>query len=53
MPGDVVGTAYVTIRALTAGIAKDIEDGVKKGAADADVDARWPGGRQQVLQGLR
>jgi hypothetical protein len=39
MPGDVVGTAYVTIRALTAGIAKDIEDGVKKGAADADTES--------------
>lgn len=35
---EVVGTAYVRIRAITAQLRKDIEDAVNKGARDADVD---------------
>lgn len=34
---DVVGTAFVRIKALTNNIAKDIEKGVAKGAKDANV----------------
>jgi hypothetical protein len=32
---DLVGTAYVRIRAITAGLASDISDGVDKGVKDA------------------
>lgn len=39
MAGEVVGTAYVRIRAITAALAKDVEDGVNAGMGDADVDA--------------
>src|SRR5215471_13283348 len=35
---EVVGTAYVRIKAITTGLAKDIEDAVNKGAAEANVD---------------
>lgn len=38
MAAEIVGTAYVRIRAITAGLAKDISDGVDKGVKDADVD---------------
>lgn len=39
MAAEVVGTAFVRIRALTTGLAKDIERGMKQGAKDADVDS--------------
>ena len=39
MAAEVVGSAFVRIRALTTGLSKDIERGVKKGAAEADVEA--------------
>lgn len=39
MAAEVVGTAFVRIRALTTNLAKDIERGVDKGAKDANVDA--------------
>jgi hypothetical protein len=35
---DVVGTAYVRVKALTDKLAKDIEDGIKKGMKDAKLD---------------
>jgi hypothetical protein len=38
MAAEVVGTAFVRIRALTTNLAKDIERGMEKGAKDADVD---------------
>jgi hypothetical protein len=38
MPAEIVGTAFVRIRAITAGLASDIKDGVDKGVKDADVD---------------
>lgn len=38
MAAEVVGTAFVRIRAITTGLSKEIERGVKKGAADAKVD---------------
>lgn len=36
---DIVGTAFVRIKALTTGLAKDIEKNVSKAAKDADVDS--------------
>lgn len=39
MAAEVVGTAFVRIRALTTGLAKDIERGIDRGARDADVDS--------------
>ena len=38
MAAELVGTAYVRIKAITAGLASDIKDGVDKGVADADID---------------
>jgi hypothetical protein len=38
MSGEVVGTAFIKIKALTRGLAKDIEKSVKKGMADAKLD---------------
>ena len=38
MAAELVGTAYVRIRAITAGLASEIKDGVEKGAKDADLD---------------
>ena len=38
MAAELVGTAYVRIKAITAGLASDIKDGVDKGVADADLD---------------
>lgn len=38
MAAEVVGSAYVIIRAVTNKLAADIKDGLDKGAADADVD---------------
>lgn len=35
---DVVGTAFVKIKALTDGLAKDIEKSFKKGVKDSDLD---------------
>ena len=37
MAAELVGTAYVRIRAITAGLADDISKGVDKGVKDADV----------------
>lgn len=37
MAAEVVGTAYVRIKALTTGLSKDMERGLKKGIKDADV----------------
>jgi hypothetical protein len=39
MAAEVVGTAFVRIRALTTGLAKDIERGVDRGARAANIDA--------------
>jgi hypothetical protein len=38
MAAEIVGTAYVRIRAITAGLAKDISDGVDRGVKDAGPD---------------
>lgn len=38
MPAEIVGTAYVRIRALTKGLGKEIQDGVEKGTKDAKLD---------------
>jgi len=38
MAAEVVGSAYVIIRAVTDKLASDIKDGLDKGAADADVE---------------
>lgn len=38
MAGEVVGTAFVRIKALTKGLGKEIEKSVKKGMADAKLD---------------
>ena len=38
MAAELVGTAYVRIRAITAGLASEIKDGVEKGVKDVDVD---------------
>jgi hypothetical protein len=38
MAGEVVGTAFVRIKALTSGLAKDIESQVKKGMEGANLD---------------
>lgn len=38
MAGEIVGSVYVNVRAITDRLAKDIQDGVDKGAADADMD---------------
>lgn len=38
MAAEVVGTAFVAIRALTTQLAGDISDGVKKGVSDSNVD---------------
>jgi phage-related protein len=35
---EIVGSAYVRIRAITADLARDIREGVEKGASDADID---------------
>ena len=43
MAAELVGTAYVRIRAITAGLASEIKDGVEKGAADADIDKAGKG----------
>lgn len=43
MPAELVGTAYVRIRAITAGLAKDISDGVDKGVKDAGPDVTKSG----------
>ncbi len=39
MAGEVIGSAYVRIRAITTGLAKDIQDGIDKGAGNVDVDS--------------
>ena len=38
MAAEAVGSAYVLIRAVTTKLAKDIQDGLDKGAKDVDVD---------------
>lgn len=45
MAAEVVGTAYVRIRALTTKLAGDIKDAVNKGAAEADADVGKSGSR--------
>jgi phage-related protein len=43
MAAEIVGTAYVRIKALTAGLASEISDGVEKGVKDADLDKAGKG----------
>ena len=43
MAAELVGTAYVRIRAITTGLAKDISDGVDKGVKDAGPDVQKSG----------
>lgn len=38
MAGEVVGSVFVRVRAITDKLADDIQDGVSKGVADADVE---------------
>jgi phage-related minor tail protein len=38
MAAEIVGTAYVRIRAITTSLASEINDGVEKGAKDAKID---------------
>jgi hypothetical protein len=38
MAAELIGTAYVRIKAITTGLAKDISDGVDKGVKDAGPD---------------
>ena len=42
---EVVGTAYVRIRAITTKLSSDISDAVNRGAADADTDIKDAGER--------
>jgi hypothetical protein len=49
---DVVGTAFVRIKALTQDLAKQIEDGVKKGMADAKVKRAVDEGGRELGESL-
>jgi hypothetical protein len=39
MAAEAIGTAFIVIRAVTTRLAKDIQDGIEKGAKDADVES--------------
>lgn len=52
MPGDVVGTAFVRIRALTDKLNKDIESQVKKAMKDADLEKAAQGAGTPVGEQL-
>lgn len=43
MAAELVGTAYISIRAITSGISDDIKDGLDKGSKDAKKDSEKSG----------
>lgn len=52
MAGEIVGTAFVRIKAITSGIAKDIERDVKKAMKDADLEKIGRDGGDELGGGI-
>lgn len=49
---EIVGTAYVRIRALTKGLSKEIKDGVQKGVDDAGLDDAGASAGDDFVEGF-
>src|SRR5215510_801786 len=52
MAAEIIGTAFVRIRALTAGLASEIKDGFDKGVEDAKLDKEGEGAGEDFAEGF-